>query len=130
MPYTERMPYTVVLGPAASRFKLSLASVDQLELDQALREELVGGPNAANEVEFDSRGHAPPCGNGSCGGQVYITTPLTYRAYLVIHRRLTADELRIASQEHPNTGDDLGLFVLDILTADLWLGSLMAGPGF
>ena len=123
------MPYTVVLGPAASRFRKSLTPVDQLELDQALREELVNGPNAANQVRFDYGGHTPPCGNGSCGTQVYITTLLSYRAYLVVHRRLTADELRIASQEHPNTGDDLGLFILDILTADLWLGSLMTGPG-
>jgi hypothetical protein len=107
----------------------SLTPVDQLELDQVLREELVGGPNAVNEVRIDSGGHIPPCGNGSCSDHVYIATPLSYRAYLAVHRRLTPDELGIALQTHPNTGDDLGLFILTVLTADLWLGSLMTAPG-
>jgi len=123
------MPYTLVFAPAAIRFKQSLTSVDQVELEQALREELTSGLNAVKAVKWDSRGHAPPCGNGSCGDRVYLTTPLSYKAYLVVHRRLTVNELSIVPQTHRNTGDDLGSFIIDILTADDWLGSLIVGPG-
>jgi hypothetical protein len=95
-----------------------LTSFDQWELNQVLGDELINGPNAGNEIRFDSRGHAPPCDDGSCAKRVYIATLVSYKAYLVIHRPLTAQELAMASQDRRDMPHDLGLYILDILAAD------------
>ena len=127
------MSYTFVLGPAAKRFMQDLTSLDQRELNQVLEDELVNGPNADKEIRFDSDGHAPPCGKGACADRVYIATLVSYRAYLVIHRPLTAQELGMASQVRPDIANDLGLYILDILAADprfdLGLGGQPPAPG-
>ena len=47
-------PYEVVLGPTAIRVVLGLPDpADRKELADALRTQLLNGPNAHNELKFD-----------------------------------------------------------------------------
>jgi hypothetical protein len=103
--------YEVVLEPAANRTVLGLQDPERKELAEALRTELLDGPNAAKEVGFDGdmrRIHSDK-------GVVYTGTPLSFHAYLAIHRPMTADELRRLRRQEGRRVAERGCFVVDIL---------------
>jgi hypothetical protein len=95
--------YEVVMGPAAERAVLSVPYEERKRLAEALRTELLGGPNAGKEVCFDAG-----------DGKAYKATPVSFGAYVVISRRLADDELeRLRRERHRRVG--AGFFVADIL---------------
>ncbi|GEM_PF-4614293 len=129
------MLYIVRLAPAAQRIIRTLEPYDQQRLNRVLAEELADGPNADKEIRFDSDGgvqvFADP--GGPDGPVCYTATPLSYKAYTAIHRRMTEDELRRVSQQDGDPAADLGFYVFDILAAESAFtrrpGGLAAGPG-
>ena len=121
--------YVVALGPAAIRMLLSAR--DEAALADALRTELIDGPNADKELSFDSDGNAELHADSSLpAGMIYTATPLSYHAHTALHRRLTGDELaRLRGEQDAEQEDDaeqggaapagVGVYVLDILPAEL-----------
>ncbi len=115
--------YEVVLAPAAIRTVLSLPDPgERKELADALRTELVGGPNAHNEVRFDSDVRAYPDPGAGPGRVIYTATPLSFHGYTVVHRRLTREELKRLRREQGRSTASLGFYVIDILSADSAFG--------
>lgn len=95
--------YEVVMGPAAERAVLGVPYEERKRLAEALRTELLQGPNADKEVWFDAG-----------DDKVYKATPLSFGAYVVISRPLADDELaRLRREKHRRAA--AGLFVIDIL---------------
>jgi hypothetical protein len=107
--------YEVVLGPAAIRTVLSLLEPARKELADALRTELLDGPNADKEVRFD--GDMRVC-DQTCGPDdvVYTGTPLSFDAYIALHRPMTREELqRLRREQGRRRVAAQGFFVPDIL---------------
>ena len=106
--------YEVVLGPAAIRTVLGLPELERKELADALRTELLDGPNADKAVRFD--GDMRPC-DQTCGPDdvVYTGTPLTFDAYIALHRPMSKEELKRLRREQGRRVAALGFFVPDIL---------------
>jgi hypothetical protein len=103
--------YEVMPGPAAIRTILSLSDPERKELADALRTELLDGPNASKEARFD--GDMRACGPGDA---VYTGTPLSFGAYVAIHRPMTKEELKRLRQEQGPKIAGRGFYVLDILS--------------
>jgi hypothetical protein len=104
--------YEVILGPAAIRTTLGLSDADRKELADALRTELLDGPNADKEVGFDA--DLRPCVH-SDRGRIYTGTPLSFSAYLAVHRPMTREELKRLRREQGRRVADAGFLVFDIL---------------
>jgi hypothetical protein len=102
--------YEIVLGPAATRAVLRLPDSERKELADALRTELLDGPNADKEARFDADMKA---GAGRDG--VYTGTPLSFGAYVALHRPMTKEELKRLRREQGRRVADQGFYVLDIL---------------
>ena len=102
--------YEVVLGPAAIRTVLGLPDAERKELADALGTELVDGPNADKEARFDADLRA--CGPDDV---VYTGTPLTFDAYVAIHRPLGREELKRLRREQGRRVAARGFFVPEIL---------------
>lgn len=105
--------YEVVLGPAAIRTFLVLSDSDRRELADALRTELLDGPNAGVEVRFD--GDVLAWDGGGPGDLVYTGTPLSSGAYLAVHRPMTSEELRRLRREQHRRVAAQGFYVPEIL---------------
>jgi hypothetical protein len=97
-----RATYEVVLGPEAVRAVRDLPYPDRRKLSRALRSELVDGPNAVSEYRFDY------------GKAQYTATPLSFKAYAVVHRPLTRDELARLSREQGRPARGCGFYVIEI----------------
>ena len=106
--------YEVVLGPAAIRIFLGLPEPDRKELAEAMRTELLAGPNAGKEARFDAdmRACDSTCGPGDVA---YRATPLSLHAYVAVHRPMTRGELRRLRREQGHRVAEQGFYVLDIL---------------
>jgi hypothetical protein len=117
LPSGVNRAYEVVLGPAAIRVILSLADpVVRMRLADALRAELVNGPNTHNEFSFDDASYSD---RGAGPGKVFYTaTPLSCAGYTAVHRRLTGEELDRLRQEQDLPTAALGVHVFDILRAE------------
>jgi hypothetical protein len=103
-----------VLGPAAIRTVLSLADRERKELAVALGTELLDGPNADKVARFD--GDMRAC-DQTCGPNdvVYTGTPLSFGAYVALHRPMTKEELQRLRREQRRRVAAKGFYVLDIL---------------
>jgi hypothetical protein len=87
---------------------------DRKELADALRVELLGGPNAAAEITFDMhRNYRRGPGTGRPGE--YTATPLSVGGYVAIHRPMTGDELRRLRHERGARVMERGYAVLDLI---------------
>jgi hypothetical protein len=95
--------YEIVMGPAAERAVLGMPYEERKKLAEALRTELLQGPNADREVWFNA-GEDKRC----------KATPLTFGAYVAISRPMTTDELARLRRERRRRAS-AGLFVIDIL---------------
>jgi hypothetical protein len=117
LPSGANNPYEVVLAPAAIRVVLSLPDPgNRRRLADALRAELIDGPNAHNEFRFDDASYSD---RGSGPGQViYTATPLSFAGYTAVHRRLTREEQDRLRQELDRSTAALGVYVFDILRAE------------
>jgi hypothetical protein len=106
--------YDVVPGPAAIRTILGLSDPERKELADALRTELLDGPNADKEARFDR--DMRPC-DQACGPDdvVYTGTPLSFGAYVALHRPMTKEELKQLRREQGRGVAGRGFYVLDIL---------------
>jgi len=105
------------MGPAAIRAVLGLGRRDRAALAAALRTELEDGPNASAEVWIDA-----DMGAGACR---YKGTPLTFGAYVAIHRPMTDDELHRLAQEDRRHVAATGFYVLELLSP---AGAFTRGP--
>ena len=114
--------YEVTLGPAAIRVVLGMR--DRKELADALRTELVDGPNADKELSFDSDGNAQT-DPGLPSGMVYTATPLSFDGYTALHRPMNGNELARLSREQGRPVSERGFYVFDILSAE---SGFMRGP--
>jgi hypothetical protein len=125
------MRYIISLGPAAGRFFQALEPYDQQGLDRALAEELIDGPNADKEIRFDADGGFPVYADPDLPGDViyYTATPLSFKAYTVIHRPMTKDELGRAAERKNDLASNHGFYVLDILPAESAFIRRTGGPG-
>lgn len=96
--------YEVVLSNAARRAVWGVRTIqDRNDLADCLGRELFHGPNAKSEYVFPIRGES------------YTATPLTFRAWTAVHRRLTEHELdRLAKQEDRQV-ESIGFLVHDLL---------------
>ena len=103
--------YEVVPGPAAIRTILGLSDPERKELADALRTELLDGPNAGKEARFD--GDMRPCGPEDV---VYTATPLSFGAYVALHRPMTKEELKQLRRDQGRGVAGRGFYVLDILS--------------
>ena len=108
--------YEVGLGPAAERFILDLRDpAERKELADALREELIDGPNEDKEIRFDGDGGSRIHDLRAPEGAVYTATPLSFNGYVAVHRPMIKDELRRLKREQHRTRIRTGVIVLDIL---------------
>jgi hypothetical protein len=113
--------YEVVLGLAAIRTIWGVWPEDRGELADALRTELLAGPNADKHFQFDST--IAPCRPGIApNGQVYTATPLSFAGYTAIHRHLTEAEMHRLRGEGAAPVASGGVFVIDILPAESAFG--------
>jgi hypothetical protein len=96
------MTYEVVLGPAAIRTIERLPEPEQGTLADALRNELVDGPNVKAAFSF------------VCEIGQYTATPLSFEAYTVVHRPMTEDELSRLSREQQRPTAETGFYVPEI----------------
>jgi hypothetical protein len=111
--------YEVALGPAAIRTVLSLPDPDERErLADALQTELINGPNAHNELRFDSDVRVYSDRAAGQGTAVYTATTLSFAGYTAVHRHMTSEELRQLRQEQGCSTASRGLYVIDILPAE------------
>jgi hypothetical protein len=109
--------YEVTLGPGAVRILLRLG--DWEELAEALRTELVDGPNAGTELRFDADGNAEVhVASHGPGCVIYTATPLSCDGYTALHRPMTKEELERLSREVEGPVADRGFYVVDILPAE------------
>ena len=105
------MRYELVLAPAAVRAVLSLRDPARMELAVVIGTELLNGPNARKEAFYDADLRA--CRRERA---VYTATPLSYDAFVAVHRPLSADELARLRREKGRRRTFAGGFhVLDIL---------------
>ena len=104
--------YEVVPGPAAIRTLLSLSDADRKELADALRTELLDGPNADKEVGYDA--DLRLCVH-SDDRKVFTGTPLSYGGYVAVHRSMTKEDLRRLRREQGRRVAPSGYHVFDIL---------------
>jgi hypothetical protein len=105
------MRYELVLAPAAVRALLSLRDPARMQLAVVLGTELLNGPNARKEAFYDADLRA--CRRERA---VYTATPLSYDAFVAVHRPLTGDELaRLRREKGRRRTADRGFHVLDIL---------------
>ena len=102
--------YEVVLGPAAIRTVVCLPDGERAELADALRTELLDGPNANKAARFDA--DMRPCGPDDV---VYLGTPLSFGAYVALHRPMTREELKRLRREQGRRAAAKGFYVPDIL---------------
>ena len=102
--------YEVVLGPAAIRTVVCLPDRERKELAEALRTELLDGPNADKVARFDA--DMRPCGPDDA---VYMGTPLSFGAYVALHRPMTNAELKRLRREQGRRVAVKGFYVPDIL---------------
>ena len=110
--------YEVTMGPAATRAVLSLPHADRKGLADALRTELLNGPNADKVVSFDA------------ADRVYSSIPLTFDAYVAVYRSLTQDELRKLGRQERRRAAATGFYILEILDPGTAFrrGPRMVGP--
>jgi hypothetical protein len=75
---------------------------------------LLDGPNADKEARFD--GDMRPCDH-TCGPNdvVYTGTPLSFDAYVALHRPMDKEELRRLRREQGRRVAAQGFFVPEIL---------------
>ena len=105
------MKYELVLAPAAVRALLSLRDPARMELAVVLGTELLNGPNARKEAFYDADLRA--CRRERA---VYTATPLSYDAFVAVHRPLSEDELaRLRREKGRRRALAQGFHVLDIL---------------
>jgi hypothetical protein len=97
--------YEVVLGSEAIRAIRDLPRPSRRELRSALAKELVDGPNAHSEHEFDY------------GKARYLVTPLSFNAYLALHRPLTGEELARLSEQLGRMVAPHGFYVIAFCSA-------------
>ena len=97
---------------SAIRTTLGVSDADRKELADALRTELLDGPNSDKEVGFDA--DLRPCVH-SDRGRVYTGTPLSFGAYLAVHRPMTKEELKRLRREQDRRVAAVGFLVFDIL---------------
>ena len=111
--------YEVVLGPAAKQVVLSLRDEqDVKDLAEALRTELINGPNAEAEYEFSVEEHKSYHGAAAHDPVVYTATPLSFDGYVAIHRPMTLEEFRRKEiRRLLGHSASCGRYVLDILPA-------------
>ncbi len=103
--------YELVLAPAAVRALLSLSDPARMELAGVLGTELLYGPNARKEAFYDADLRA--CRRERA---VYTATPLSYDAFVAVHRPLADDELaRLRRESRRRRAFAQGFHVLDIL---------------
>jgi hypothetical protein len=103
--------YELVLAPAAVRALLSLSDPARMELAGVLGTELLNGPNARKEAFYDADLRA--CRRERA---VYTATPLSYDAFVAVHRPLAEDELaRLRRERRRRRPLAQGFHVLDIL---------------
>lgn len=107
--------YEVVPGPAAIRTILGLSDLERKELAEALRTELLDGPNADKEVRFDGDMRALYYDDAGPDDVVYTATPLSFGAYVALHRPMTKEELKRLGREQGRQVAGKGFYVLDIL---------------
>jgi hypothetical protein len=106
--------YEVAVGPSAIRTLLNMTDLDRKEIAEALRTELVNGPNADKEYSFEARLDAAAPDNG----KVYTGTPLSYGGYVAVHRPMTTEELeRLRREQGRRRVAAQGFHVFDILHA-------------
>src|SRR4051794_31648176 len=85
--------YEVVLGPAVRSYVLGCDRSARRALAKSLRTELQDGPNAETTAQLSDLGYVG-----------YNGTPLTYRGFVAVYRRLERAELRrIERQEGRRT---------------------------
>src|SRR6476646_8339538 len=97
--------YEVVLAPAARRAVLGLRTLqDKDDLADVLRTELDNGPNAQHEFHFQ-------IGNN----EIYTATPLSFKGWTAVHRRLTSRELDRLEREQDRSVETFGFLVHDFL---------------
>jgi len=103
--------YELVLAPAAVRALLSLSDPARMALAMVLGTELLNGPNARKEAFYDADLRA--CRREKA---VYTATPLSYDAFVAVHRPLSEDELaRLRREKGRRRALAQGFHVLDIL---------------
>jgi hypothetical protein len=91
---------------------------ERKKLADALRTELINGPNAHNEYTFDSDVRAYSDRGAGPGKAVYMATPLSFAGYTAVHRCLAREELRRLRREQGPSTAAQGLYVIDILPAE------------
>lgn len=111
--------YEMTLGPAAIRAVLSLRLwQDRKDLAEALRTELANGPNADKEYKFDLyETRKPYVDPAAPDPPVYTATPLSFGAYIAIHRPMSKEELKRLRKQQGHSASR-GFYMLDILTGD------------
>lgn len=97
--------YEVALGPAAIRAIRDLPQRYRLMLAAALRDELDAGPNSVNAYKFDHR------------NAQYMATPLSFNAYVAVHRQLTDLELLRLSRQAGREVAPRGFWVIEFCSA-------------
>jgi hypothetical protein len=97
--------YEVALGPAAIRAIRDLPHQYRLMLAAALRDELDAGPNSVNAYKFDH------------GNAQYLATPLSFNAYVAVHRQLTDLELARLSRQAGREVAPRGFWVIEFCSA-------------
>jgi hypothetical protein len=117
--------YEVTLGPAAIRTVQCMSKEDRGDLAEALRTELLNGPNASREFRFDSD---VPAYTPGANGTVYTATPLSFGAYTAVHRPLTGDEINRLRREQGRSAVGQGFYVIDILSVESAFGRPGARP--
>ncbi len=110
--------YEVALGPAALVAILRLTGERRRKLCDALRDELLEGPNARMEVRYDSDMRAMRARSAETppDGVIYTATPLSCDGYTAVHRPMDKDELGRWRREHGHAASQ-GFYVFDILSA-------------
>jgi hypothetical protein len=111
--------YEVVLGPAAIRAVLGFPDPgDRKGLADALRTELINGPNAEREYTFESDSRSYSDRGAGPKPATYTAIPLSFAAHAAVYRPLTPDELRRLKQEQGRSVARRGFYVVDILPAE------------
>jgi len=111
--------YEVTLGPAAQAVLSLPDPSDRKELADALRTELVNGPNADKELELTAGEIGlTEMGMGMPDDTVYRATPLSFGGYTAIHRPMTEEELKRLQGEQGRPVAADGFYVADILLAE------------
>jgi hypothetical protein len=112
--------YEVVLSPVAIRAVLTVPKTDRRKLADALRTELMNGPNADKELklelDWNAQAHADPSAN--VDRIIYTATPLSHAGCTAVHRPMTEAELKQLRREQGRLMADQGFYIIDILPAE------------